>query len=129
MATIIEAPLDLQDSVTLPQNHLQACQAQDIPTRGNAAGNTVDLFDLDGENVSPPPLPPGFTTRGVVALVFSCVSAFVGLAVIVWYGMLPISGGGMVEKRAVGGNGPSSDGSMQTADGTVEQISTAPKTD
>lgn len=52
---------------------------------GNAAGNTVDLFDLKGENLSPKPLPDGFTARGIVALVFSIISAFIGLAVITWY--------------------------------------------
>lgn len=82
---MIEAPLDLQASnLTIPQDHLAACAAQSIPTAGNAAGNTVDVFDLTGENLPPSPLPDGFTARGIVALVFSVVSAFLGLAVISW---------------------------------------------
>lgn len=44
-----------------------------------------------------------FTARGIVALVFSCISAFLGIAAIAWYGMAPI---GIAEfqsaKRVVG---------------------------
>jgi len=84
IATMIEAPLALQESLTLPQGHIDACTKQNIPIAGNAAGNTDDLFDMKGANVSPAPLPDGFTARGVVALVFSIVSAFLGMAVIAW---------------------------------------------
>jgi iron transport multicopper oxidase len=55
-----------------------------VPYQGNAAGNTADVFDLSGENLSVPPLPEGFTARGIVALVFSCVAAFMGMAVLAW---------------------------------------------
>jgi iron transport multicopper oxidase len=55
-----------------------------VPYQGNAAGNTADVFDLTGENLSVSPLPAGFTARGIVALVFSCLSAFLGMAVIAW---------------------------------------------
>ena len=55
-----------------------------MPYTGNAAGNTVDYLNLDGQNEMPAPLPSGFTARGIVALVFSCVSAFLGIAVIAW---------------------------------------------
>lgn len=85
MATMIEAPLELQKTLTIPQNHFDVCKAAGVPTTGNAAGNTEDLLDLSGENKSPAPLPAGFTARGIVALVFSCVSAFLGMAVISWY--------------------------------------------
>ena len=87
MATMIEAPLDLQKSLTIPPDHFAACAAQGLPTVGNAAGNTKDLFDLTGENLPPPPLPSGFTAKGIVALIFSCISAVMGIAVIMWYGM------------------------------------------
>lgn len=58
-ATFVEAPLELQSQLTLPADHLAACAAADIPTKGNAAGNTVDLLDLKGENAPPPRLPEG----------------------------------------------------------------------
>ncbi|KAK8211353.1 hypothetical protein M8818_003320 [Zalaria obscura] len=90
VATMIEAPLELQKTLTIPQNHFDVCKAAGVPTTGNAAGNTEDLLDLSGENKSPAPLPAGFTARGIVALVFSCVSAFLGMAVISWYGAAPL---------------------------------------
>jgi iron transport multicopper oxidase len=58
-----------------------------MSTQGNAAGNTIDLLDLKGENLPPKPLPSGFTARGIVALVFSCVAGIVGVGVIAWYGL------------------------------------------
>jgi iron transport multicopper oxidase len=81
---MIEAPFDVQKMITIPDDHLQVCKDVNSPVAGNAAGNTEDLFDLSGENTAPGPLPAGFTARGVVALVFSCLSAFLGMAVIVW---------------------------------------------
>ncbi|RPB25151.1 putative ferrooxidoreductase Fet3 [Terfezia boudieri ATCC MYA-4762] len=86
-ATFIEAPLQLQKTITIPEDHLAACKRLGIPTSGNAAGNTKNFLDLTGANTSPPPLPPGFTARGIVALVFTAMSAILGMAVIVLYGM------------------------------------------
>jgi iron transport multicopper oxidase len=93
VATMIEAPLALQKILPLgaiPQDHLEACRQMKSPFSGNAAGNTVDLQNLDGENRAPNPLPAGFTAKGIVALVFSCIAAFLGLATISWYGAAPI---------------------------------------
>ncbi|KAK5160948.1 hypothetical protein LTS14_000741 [Recurvomyces mirabilis] len=90
-ATLIEAPLDMQKTLTIPQDHLDVCKAGGVPIAGNAAGNTVDVLDLKGQNESVKPLPTGFTARGIVALVFSCMSAFLGMAVIAWYGAMPLS--------------------------------------
>lgn len=77
--------MELQKTLTIPEGHLDTCRSQGIAVAGNAAGNTVNLLDLKGENRSPAPLPAGFTARGIVALVFSVISAFIGLAVITWY--------------------------------------------
>lgn len=84
-ATFVEAPLDLQTSLTIPADQLHICADQNIPTTGNAAGNTKDFFDLTGQNLPPAPLPAGFTARGIIALVFSIISAVIGMAAIVWY--------------------------------------------
>ena len=97
VATMVEAPLELQSSLRIPEDHLAACRAQGIATEGNAVGNTVDLFDLTGENAPPLPLPAGFTPRGIVALVFSCLSAFLGIGVVAWYGA-----GEIGDKKAAG---------------------------
>ncbi|UNI20006.1 hypothetical protein JDV02_006143 [Purpureocillium takamizusanense] len=86
MATFVEAPTELQKQITIPQDHLDVCKAAGQPTAGNAAGNTVDLLDLRGQNAPPDPLPAGFTTRGIVALVFSCVAGILGVCVVAWYG-------------------------------------------
>lgn len=93
-ATMIEAPLDIQSQLAgkIPQDHLDACRKGNVPTAGNAAGNTKDLLDLSGENLPPGPLPEGFEARGIVALVFSCLAAFAGMGVIGWYGMQPMKG-------------------------------------
>ena len=82
----------MQKNIKIPDNHIQACKAGNVQTAGNAAGNVMDPFDLSGENTSPGELPSGFTPRGIVALVFSVVAAFIGLAVISWYGYAPIKG-------------------------------------
>lgn len=90
--TFVEAPLTLQQQLggKIPQDHWDVCAKGNVPVTGNAAGNTVDLLDLSGENKSPGELPAGFTARGIVALVFSCISAFLGMGVIGWYGLKPI---------------------------------------
>jgi iron transport multicopper oxidase len=89
---MIERPLDIQQQLSgkIPADHMKACELGNVPTKGNAAGNTVDLLDLRGENRSRGTLPAGFTARGIVALVFSCLAAFLGMGVIGWYGMRPI---------------------------------------
>ena len=89
IATMVEAPLDLQRTLTVPQNHYDACAAASpaVPTTGNAAGNTADLLNLSGEPSPPARLPDGFTARGIVALVFSCISGVLGVAVVAWYGL------------------------------------------
>ncbi|KKK23677.1 ferrooxidoreductase Fet3, partial [Aspergillus rambellii] len=89
-ATMIEAPLSLQKTLVIPESHYQVCNATGTFTAGNAAGNTKDLFDLTGANMSPAPLPAGFTARGIIALVFSCIAAVLGLISIVWYGLAPV---------------------------------------
>ena len=79
----------MQQTLTIPADHYAACAAAEppIPTAGNAAANTVELLDLTGQPSPPAPLPAGFTARGIVALVFSCIAGFLGLAAITWYGM------------------------------------------
>lgn len=90
--TLVEAPLTLQQQLggKIPQDHWDVCSKGNVPVAGNAAGNTENLLDLTGENKSPGALPAGFTAGGIVALVFSCISAFLGMAVIGWYGLKPI---------------------------------------
>lgn len=90
-ATFIEAPLEMQKTLSVPDDHYAACKAAGVPYAGNAAANTKDVLDLSGQNKPARPVPAGFTARGIVALVFSCIAAFAGLAAITWYGMAPLS--------------------------------------
>lgn len=89
---MVEVLLEIQKTLTIPQNHIDTCQAGDVPYTGNAAANTVDLLDLVGANVAPNPLPAGFIPSVIVAMTFSCVAALLGLAVITWYVPLSLVG-------------------------------------
>jgi iron transport multicopper oxidase len=83
-ATMIEAPFDIQKKLSIPENHYQVCNASGTQISGNAAGNKENFLDLTGEPEQVADLPKGFTARGIVALVFSCLAAIVGLVSIFW---------------------------------------------
>lgn len=55
----MEDPLTLQETIEIPKNHLDACAAANMPTKGNAAANTENFLDLTGENKPSKPLPSG----------------------------------------------------------------------
>ncbi|KAH7410864.1 Cupredoxin, partial [Cadophora sp. MPI-SDFR-AT-0126] len=51
-ATFIEAPTELQAAkLYIPVSHRDVCDAQGIPRKGNAAGNSNNYLDLSGANV------------------------------------------------------------------------------
>ncbi|CAL5870562.1 uncharacterized protein PFLUO_LOCUS4801 [Penicillium psychrofluorescens] len=85
--TLIEAPQQIQERVSIAEDQYAACRAGGMQHEGNAAGNTEDFLDLQGQNKQVKWLPAGFTDRGIIALVFSCVAAFCGMAFITVYGM------------------------------------------
>lgn len=84
---LIEAPTQMQERMSIPQQHLDVCQAAGVLTTGNAAGNSENFLDLAGQNSQQSFLPNGFTARGIVALVFSVISALLGVVFIVVYGL------------------------------------------
>jgi iron transport multicopper oxidase len=87
-ATFIEAPLELQAQLSVPEDHFAACAAGGVKSTGNAAGNTEDFLDLSGENKQPGDIPYGaFTAKGYVAMVFSVISALCGIAALTVYGL------------------------------------------
>ncbi|KAK4188825.1 multicopper oxidase-domain-containing protein [Podospora australis] len=88
VATFVADPLAVQRSLTIPPDHLAACEKSGIPTKGNAAGNTQNLLDLSGEPKPPRRLPPGFTIPGLTAFFFSCLSGILGIATVAWYGFV-----------------------------------------
>jgi iron transport multicopper oxidase len=83
---MIEAPTQIQKQ-PIPQQHYDECKAAGIPMDRNAAANSQNFLDLSGQNKQPGWLPDGFTPRGIVALVFSALSAILGMAFIVVYGL------------------------------------------
>lgn len=74
----------------LRPDHISACTKNNMDYKGNAAANSQDFLDLTGQNVQHKALPPGFTARGIVALVFSIIAALLGLAAIAYYGLADI---------------------------------------
>lgn len=90
--TFIEAPLEIQNSeLPLPKSHFDACEALNMSSKGNAAGNYGELhqewLDLTGEPLQYPPLPEGFTAKGYLALFMCIVAALYGVLSIYKYGM------------------------------------------
>jgi len=59
-ATIIEAP-EMLRNIAIPQDHIRACKALDIATKGNAGGNVTDPLDTSNYNTSPSPTYIGAT--------------------------------------------------------------------
>ncbi|KAK5962616.1 ferroxidase FET3 PWA37_005055 [Arxiozyma heterogenica] len=89
---LVEDPLSIQASYSqqITQNHLEVCARSNISTKGNAAGNTEDFYDLRGESVQPKFIPSGFTKKGIIAMTFSCLAGVLGIATIVVYGMMDL---------------------------------------
>jgi iron transport multicopper oxidase len=85
--TFVEAPLEIQKRLRIPDDHMAACRASGVPSEGNAAGNVEDYLDLSGQNRQPGWIPDGFTPRGIVAMVFTVLSALLGMGAIVLYGL------------------------------------------
>ncbi|POR39497.1 Iron transport multicopper oxidase FET3 [Tolypocladium paradoxum] len=100
---MIEAPKQIQERTTIPQDHYNVCEAAGVRFKGNAAGNTENFLDLGGQNEQPGWIPGGFTSRGVVALVFS-VSAICGIASMVTFGLVDIKHGKSPTPRCVMNN-------------------------
>lgn len=89
---LIEAPQEIQSepSQQFTDSFKQVCKNVGVNITGNAAGNAVNFMDLTGGNVQQPPLPAGFTARGIVALVFSTIAGILGMVAISLYGMADI---------------------------------------
>ncbi|ODV62503.1 Cupredoxin [Ascoidea rubescens DSM 1968] len=110
--TIIEAPLEIQknENQQLTENYASICEAAGISLVGNAASNSEDFLDLSDEDVQPKPLPGGFTARGIVALVFSCVTGVLGIFMISVYGLSDIKN--IEEKASSTGEGTNPKGNL-----------------
>jgi iron transport multicopper oxidase len=104
-SVFIEAPTQMQERLTIPEDHLAACRAAGVAYQGNAAANTEDFLDLKGQNRQAGWIPyGGFTAKGYVAMVFSVISAVVGIAALTLYGLSDMK---YVEKDGEGKEGSS----------------------
>lgn len=96
--TLVEDPAGIRANETVfNEEWLDTCAACG-GWEGNAANNTVNFLDLSGENVQVKNLPDGFTAKGIVALVFSCIAGLLGCIAIGVYGMADIPN---MEERVV----------------------------
>lgn len=59
IATLIEAPLKIQEHQKIDPAMAKLCKAQGIATAGNAGANTKDLFDLSNASTTCSPNPRG----------------------------------------------------------------------
>ncbi|KAI5457093.1 Fet3 ferroxidase-like protein [Mariannaea sp. PMI_226] len=125
---LIEAPKQIQESTHIPQDHWDVCAAANMSTKGNAAGNVDDFFDLKGENKQPAWLPAGFTTRGIIALVFSVISAVLGVTSIVIYGLSGVKAQKHLTPITVVRERESGSSSHDSNDVVVEQTAAVSKT-
>ena len=67
-ATLFEAPDHLQGHLTIPPSHLKACQQDGTPTKGNAAGNTQNFLDLNGQPTAAPEYDYGYVSHVVISI-------------------------------------------------------------
>ncbi|KAL6942335.1 hypothetical protein ACO0QE_003508 [Hanseniaspora vineae] len=87
-AVFIEAPDEIQKyEGSVNSDMKRICKAANIPTKGNAAGNFNDWFDLKGLGKQAAPLPAGFTLKGYFALAVSIMTAIYGMYTITQYGL------------------------------------------
>ncbi|KEF54214.1 uncharacterized protein A1O9_10010 [Exophiala aquamarina CBS 119918] len=85
-SVFIEAPSQMQKRLTIPSDHIAACKAAGVAYQGNAAANTEDYDDLAGQRKQSSFVPyGGFTAKGIIALVFSTLSAIIGIVAIAIY--------------------------------------------
>ncbi|KNC99476.1 uncharacterized protein SPPG_05711 [Spizellomyces punctatus DAOM BR117] len=83
VATLIEAPLEMQKTITPPSYVGSQCAALGKPISGNAAGKQG--LDLTGAPDGPHNLSGKFETKGIIALIGTIVSAVLGMSVVVWF--------------------------------------------
>eukprot|EP01117_Protostelium_nocturnum_P004626 TRINITY_DN1679_c0_g1_i2.p1 TRINITY_DN1679_c0_g1~~TRINITY_DN1679_c0_g1_i2.p1 ORF type:complete len:601 (-),score=176.54 TRINITY_DN1679_c0_g1_i2:31-1833(-) len=81
---IIENPI-AQQAFEIPSQLLEQCKAQGIPTKGNAAGNYNDPYDLTGESGPVAQIIVGWTPKAITALFLSCLSGTIGVLTVMWY--------------------------------------------
>jgi len=90
-AVMIEAPAQAQANYAMPQQMLDHCTQQKIPTSGNVVGK-MSTTDFRGQPWGPFPQTHilGWTPRAKGALAGTVLAALAGLISIVWYSANPL---------------------------------------
>ncbi|GMM53914.1 ferroxidase [Maudiozyma humilis] len=89
-AIFIEDPLTLQKREKFTDNYKDVCKSANMALEGNAAGHTDDWLNMDGLPRQPPPLAPGFTLKGYLAILISTAIGIFGLYSITQYGLMEV---------------------------------------
>ncbi|CAL1708876.1 unnamed protein product [Somion occarium] len=82
----VEAPIQAQERNGIPQVIYDQCQAQGIPTSGNAAGH-VSATDLTGLPLGPFPQILGWRPKGIGAMTGCVLTATIGMLAVTWYAL------------------------------------------
>lgn len=82
----IEAPLEMQMTLSIPDEMYQQCAAQNIKTTGNVVGLN-STTDFSGAPYGPFPLPNRITSKGIGALAACVIAAFLGMGSVIWYAL------------------------------------------
>lgn len=83
-AVFIEAPEVMQKTLKMPQQMLDHCKAQNVPTSGNVVGK-MSATDMNGQAWGPFPLVMNWTPKAIGAMAGCIITFLVGFATIVWY--------------------------------------------
>lgn len=81
----VEAPDVMQKTLQMPQQMLDHCTKQNIPTTGNVVGK-MSATDFSGQPWGPFHVVMGWTPKAIGALAGCIITFLVGFATIVWYG-------------------------------------------
>lgn len=81
--SIIEAPLQAQERLQIPQVMQDHCRALGVSPLGNAAGNNGT--DFAGLSRGPQVILDGFSPNAIGALSGCVIAALVGMTTVLWY--------------------------------------------
>ena len=83
---IVEAPLTAQTRNAIPPSVAEQCEAQGLPSAGNAAGH-ASVSDLSGLPAGPWPQKDGWHAKGIWAMTGCVLTAVLGMGTVWWYTM------------------------------------------
>jgi len=79
----VEDPI-AQQEFKIPEQIIEQCKAQGIPTKGNGAGN-MSPYDLNGQSGPVRQIEMGWTKKAIGSLAACIISALIGMGAVVMY--------------------------------------------